>query len=1557
MTKILFPSALLLCLVVQLQAQIPSNIVLQSMPGMERSICNDNSAGTFTFDVAGFIGQSNDVDLDPDNTIYLCLGDMLPIIHNGDSFFNGDPDPNTDPGIGYAFFDCPPTIDGPALQDILGDPCLNTVDPIIDGNGDPIPQDFGIWIARENINGDLTLNNSGFLQSAYNGGTPEPIQFWFAAITIDNFADGEYEGNNGGPCVNLNVADAFSVVYLNEIQANNITDGTTGNGCLGSFVVEGGLPEFDLTETYTIDITLSTDPTITGSGTFENTVEQNGSVFNFSVPQAGTYDITIEDGRSCGLTFQVDMGNCTEVILNVPTVDAQNGNTVCLDVTVENYDQIGIFQFTLDWDPAIISFSEITNIDPSLAGIGFNEDQVGNGILTGTWFDITFVGFSLPDGATLFTVCYDVIGNPGESSPVNFIDNPTPVEIGDPNANSVPFSINNGQVNVVESVLDVVITQDSVSCPGDSDGAFTITVDAGNAPYIVSWDNLDNVNPISGSDAIANAGGSLTVNGLPAGVYEITIEDNSTPNPEILVTSIEILAGPTIGVNIVGNQPLCFGENNGSVTAEVIIDGVVEPDPGGAFTFTWNESPDNVQTLSDVAAGFYAVTITAVDGGCTAEASTTLSQPPNLTLDASIVNARCSGLDDGELTASAAGGTSADGTYFFETEFGDGTVTAFVLGNITSGNYCVTVTDDNNCQETACFDVGNDINLSVNALVTDVNCNGICDGEIVATGITTPGGSESLPYTFTWNNVGDPPVDTDNSSTLTGLCAGTYMVTMTDSGTNPAGCVVIDSFEVIEPEALAIDVLTQTNDSCPPGSNTGSATMGVTGGTFPYTYEWSNTEPVVTDSVLLNIGAGNYTFLVTDDNSCMDSLEVFINAPQPPMILPIDNDTLVCADDNNGTLTAIATMGDSEIADFTWSNGAVGPANSNLGPGVYYVTVSDINGCFSVDSALVLAPEPLLVDSFTTVNPTCPGDNDGRIALFAEGGVEPYIYIWDNIPTPDTVLFNVYPGLVAGDYTYIVVDANGCASAPGTITLEDPPSILVDFSNPLPTDCFNDLPPDCNGSATATAFYSDTTTSLFTFIWSSGEGDVDVANSTANQLCRGMQFVTVTDENSCFGIDSIEIASPPAIEVTVDRQRISCNGLMDGSISVMVEGGTPDYNYLWLETGENTPDIDELAVGEYNVIITDANGCQRVERVPIDEPAELILSLDLDETNDVTCNGEADGAIGVFYNSDDFINQVGDNPFTWSDNVAPSSSDFAENLTAGTYSVTITDTKNCQDSITYTITEPTPVVAIIPQPPAPQCFGDQTVIQIDTVFGGNGAFIQDYIYEVDNNGFTLTADQTAFIFAGPHIVNVSDPLGCSVEIELEVSQPEEITVTFPSSVIEVELGDTTFRLEPIIVNTLPIDTFLWTPNTTLFPPDVQNPFVRTLESQEYSLTVTDINGCIGIGNVFIDIDKNRNVYIPNVFTPNGQGPGLNDDFRVFGCTGVEEITSARIFNRWGNLIFESTELIPDCEGGTKIWDGRFNDRTVNPGVYVYLIEVTFLDGISLLYRGDITVLR
>ena len=207
---------------------------------------------------------------------------------------------------------------------------------------------------------------------------------------------------------------------------------------------------------------------------------------------------------------------------------------------------------------------------------------------------------------------------------------------------------------------------------------------------------------------------------------------------------------------------------------------------------------------------------------------------------------------------------------------------------------------------------------------------------------------------------------------------------------------------------------------------------------------------------------------------------------------------------------------------------------------------------------------------------------------------------------------------------------------------------------------------------------------------------------------------------------------------------------------------------------------------------------------------------------------------------------------------------------------------------------------------------------------------------------------------GDHYVTYYDITGCYLTDTVTVVEPAKIEVVFDPNVFEIELGDTTYRLKPLISGAA-IDTFFWDPEQLVSNPGILNPKVNIIGDQRFTLQVVDDNGCTGEGSILIEVDPNRNIYVPNVFKP-GFG-GENDHFNVYAGRGVERVNYMRVFDRWGNLMFNRENFYPDNNDLSDGWDGKFNGQYVNPAVFVYVIEVEFRDGKVLLYRGDVTVVR
>ncbi|MEZ4961834.1 MAG: gliding motility-associated C-terminal domain-containing protein [Saprospiraceae bacterium] len=1489
--------------------------------------CQDQYAGTISF--ANFIGQSNDIDLD---TIFFCFGDQISIVHNGDANLTGDPNPFTQAGITYGFFNCPPTISGPNLASILADPCILNNPP-------PINQ---IWVtAGGTAPGNITFSNSGTLQNTFNGGNP--ILIWFAPLTVDNFSNKQYENDpNGvqGPCVNLNVDEAFAAVYLNEIKFANFNGSAGASGCQGTVNISGGLPEFDGSN-YDVAITLIGNPNVHGM-VVGGPVSHDGTL-TFKVPTPGFYSINIEDGKSCGASFLADMTSCVTVTQSVQGISGAPGDNICINITNEGgWVDIVSMQYALTWDPAVLQVTNVQNLTPLLPNFNAGSLNIINDSLYFSWFEPAGNGISLPNGTVVYQICFDVVGTDGDCTPVEFvdIDEFSTIEVVNENLAILGFNGVSGDLCVSSSALVVNIIQDSVSCSNKTDGSFTINVSGGQPPYQVTWQNSSG-GPVGGPGVINISPGTYTTpSNLAAGTYFVTVADGQA-SPNISVEQIQILGPPVVAINLNETLPACHGQN-GSISADLIVGNVLVPNPTINYTFLWSNMAQT-PNIANVPAGNYSLTVTEIATGCTFVASTTLADPPQLSVNVSIDSATCSGVGDGSLQIFVSGGTpNNNGDYTIELpDAGSGIVITGTMANVNglaSDIYQLIVTDANGCSRDISIFLPAKKTLAVIATIDSINCTSACSGSIFLAG-TTDGAPPALPYNFNWFGVPPPPppsVTTPSTSQVNGLCIGTYTIRIEDAD----GCEIDTSFTLGNPTPISVSLVSVNDETCQPGMD-GSITVAVVGGSYPYDYNWNIP---ASDSIVTGLSAGLYSVTVEDVHGCFDILDVPVGAPVPPSLNPVLDDVVDCSNSTDGSLTAMANPGGSAITSYDWSDGQTGPNATGLAPGEYIVTVTDANGCTDMDTALVTSPLPLVLDSLTFQSPICPGGATGQAAAFVSGGTPNYTYQWSNGTSTGSIL----PSVPAGTYTVTIDDANGCGPVSGSITISDPPSIVATFSNIDSVSCaFTGM--TCDGTATATAQYSNGAAGQFNFTWlGSLEMDNNTTSSTAVELCAGDQLLTISD-GVCNITDTVFIPAPPPIVPGQQIENVSCNGLSDGEINLMPMGGTPPYSILW-SGGNAGPTLSNLPAGNYTAIITDSKGCNFTHTVLVIEPLPLVAAINQNNTSHVSCPGEADGFIGVF-GSGGNLGTI--NPrYFWENGIAPETSSIAGPLPAGTYSVTIVDFKGCADSLTYTILEPSPIQFRIGDVNPISCFGASTFITVDSVWGGNPS---TYVFKVDDNANrSIGAFQP--VFAGEHSIEVVDEVnGCVADTTIVIDEPGELIVELPQ-VVEIELGDTLSRLNPTIISGgAPIDTFIWSPADFLSCTDCKNPIVSTSEDQLYVLTVIDANGCVATGEVLVNIDKNRNIYIPNVFSPNGDG--LNDLFRVFTGQGVTAINFMRIYDRWGEKMFDVSNIQPSQDGTSPAWDGTFRGKAMKPAVFMYLIEVTFYDGKVLLYRGDVALMR
>jgi gliding motility-associated-like protein len=265
------------------------------------------------------------------------------------------------------------------------------------------------------------------------------------------------------------------------------------------------------------------------------------------------------------------------------------------------------------------------------------------------------------------------------------------------------------------------------------------------------------------------------------------------------------------------------------------------------------------------------------------------------------------------------------------------------------------------------------------------------------------------------------------------------------------------------------------------------------------------------------------------------------------------------------------------------------------------------------------------------------------------------------------------------------------------------------------------------------------------------------------------------------------------------------------------------------------------------------------------------------------------------------------------------------------------------------MTGPAPVIGFLPMIDDPLCFGGMTAVTVDSASGGNGG----YTWNI-NGGQAHELDSVVMLPPGIYSIITQDTTGCRDTMQILINNPDPLDIiVFPEDPV-IDLGDSVALQVLVQGMQWQIDSVVWTGNGPLSCFDCPSPVAFNVFPTVFTVTVWDENGCSATTEVFVDINNRREVFIPTAFSPNFDG--RNDDLLLFIGQGIANIPSMRIFDRWGETLVEETNL-PPLAGGIVVWDGMFHGKMMEPGVYIYFIEIEFINGDILRYRGDVTLLR
>lgn len=661
----------------------------------------------------------------------------------------------------------------------------------------------------------------------------------------------------------------------------------------------------------------------------------------------------------------------------------------------------------------------------------------------------------------------------------------------------------------------------------------------------------------------------------------------------------------------------------------------------------------------------------------------------------------------------------------------------------------------------------------------------------------------SIPYSYVWSNG-------SNSQDLINVLSGSYFVTVTDAN----GCVTNNQTVINQPPSAITSNVIATGVSCYLG-NDGAADLTPAGGTPPYVFNWTpgnmNSEDVS------GLTQGTYNVVITDSKGCAQSSTAIINQP-PALISSITGYDVLCNGSSTGSADLTVSGGTSPYA-YAWASatnmlGNVQDLNSVVA-GNYHVTVTDNKGCTREDSIIIYEPLPLLV-SETHVDVNCYGGTDGSIILTPSGGTLPFTYQWANsvgaLPNVSSSLSNI----PAETYMVTVTDFNGCTKTK-TISVTQPSSPLSLTETHEHVTCFGG-----NNGNIDVSIQGGTTP--YSFLWSNGAISEDVS-----LLLAGNYSLLMTDANGCNLTFAVTINQPSTpVSITSAVTDVNCFGGTDGDINITTSGGTPPYQYSWVNSSFVLSLTQEDAINfpadMYWVTILDSQNCELVDSFSIQEPPQIVFDF---QTIDVKCYGEATGIIDLSVTG-------GVSPYQYAWNNGSVSQDLIL-VPTGSYAVTVTDIHNCTMIDSQWVSQPIQALGSTQLIEQTSCAGYADGSAQVIIEGGTAPYQYNW-----TTGSVQSVIQN--VTSGNYYLTVTDSNLCLFVDTIFVPQPDFIT---PNATID-KISCNGYANG--IIHSYPQGgnggyQFDWA-NSTYVLNEFQ-PVLDSLKPDTYFLTITDSVGCFG----------------------------------------------------------------------------------------------------------------
>ena len=675
--------------------------------------------------------------------------------------------------------------------------------------------------------------------------------------------------------------------------------------------------------------------------------------------------------------------------------------------------------------------------------------------------------------------------------------------------------------------------------------------------------------------------------------------------------------------------------------------------------------------------------------------------------------------------------------------------------------------------------------------------------------------------------------------------------------------------------------------------------------------------------------AGIYRDTIITDEGCVEIVQTNLSIADS-ISIRLNLERISSGLGESDGIAIVSTSGGSGNYFYAWPNGQTNQVGTNLRGGTNYcVTVSDAAGC---ERIACFTMEYIIPIEAQVINDTldCSDDISGQLAIIINAGQAPYTYLVQGIEDPSIVKSGlisnnnnelIINNLSIGNYNVFINNEFTAKNFTGLI--EAPPPIEIQLASQINPSCST----TCDG---AVELIITGGTGTYQLDW--GTNIEPVQNPQA--MCAGDYILVVRDANNCIDSLPLSILAPKSAVLEVSQiQGVQCFGESNGHATIKTEEN--GLQFQW-DNGETTQTATSLSGGMHEVTITDENNCESIANLVITEPEEA-LKAKIEILEAINCGGDANGVL-----VDASIGGTPSYQYNWSNGNDASTN---ENLRTGDYALTITDAQGCQDSTSIHLAEPTPIAATISikDVTCPEGANSGT-IRIENISGG----VSPYHFAL-NEGIFNQNNIFQNLASGTYRLTIQDNNGCEKFYETIINDPPELSVSLGED-LTIKLGES-IHIEALTNRRV---SYQWTSTDSINCLDCAEIGIRPSSNATYTVNVTDIEtGCTAEDQLLVTVSKERLLFVPNAFSPNGDG--INDELMLHGGADILQIKQFRIFDRKGTMVYEAYNFSPnDFNYG---WDGKFNGQYLAPDVFVYLAEVQFIDGERLIFKGDVTLVR